>query len=72
MSLTDRTYGAPTCRQGYIWRGAKPDDKLCVAPSVRDQARRDKTIKVERSTLIPFRSLKALTKRINAPDLLED
>lgn len=34
-------YGPDTCRQGYVWREARPTDHVCVDPQVRDQARTD-------------------------------
>ena len=30
-------YGADTCLQGYVWRGAIPTDHVCVTPLVRMQ-----------------------------------
>ncbi|WP_157201212.1 hypothetical protein [Massilia sp. Root351] len=35
------TFGAPPCRQGYVWREAVADDYVCVPPSTRSQAARD-------------------------------
>ncbi|MFI2434320.1 hypothetical protein [Streptomyces sp. NPDC018693] len=34
-------FGPDTCRQGYVWREARPGDRVCVEPWVRDQARAD-------------------------------
>ena len=34
-------YGYETCKQGYVWRGAAQDDKVCVTPAIRDQANYD-------------------------------
>ena len=30
-----------TCRQGFVWRQARPSDHVCVFPKVRDEAARD-------------------------------
>jgi hypothetical protein len=30
-------YGADTCRQGFVWRGARPSDHVCVTPQTRDE-----------------------------------
>src|ERR1700709_887290 len=29
-------YGPDTCISGYVWRGANPNDHVCVTPAVRD------------------------------------
>lgn len=29
--------GPNACRQGYVWREARPGDHVCVSPQVRDQ-----------------------------------
>ncbi|MFJ5779961.1 hypothetical protein [Streptomyces sp. NPDC093094] len=34
-------HGPDTCRQGHVWREARPTDHVCVEPQVRDQARDD-------------------------------
>lgn len=31
-------YGPDTCRQGYVWREAVPNDHVCVTPQTRSQA----------------------------------
>ncbi|MQA18432.1 fibronectin type III domain-containing protein [Rugamonas rivuli] len=30
-------YGPDTCRQGFVWREAKPGDHVCVYPGIRDR-----------------------------------
>ena len=30
-------YGPDTCKQGYVWRGATPNDHVCVTPQTRDE-----------------------------------
>ncbi|SNT20783.1 hypothetical protein SAMN05216276_102889 [Streptosporangium subroseum] len=37
-----------TCVQGYVWRGARPTDHVCVTPAVRDQTARDNQVKASR------------------------
>ncbi|WP_138503879.1 hypothetical protein [Nostoc sp. PA-18-2419] len=34
-------YGPDTCRQGYVWREAVPNDHVCVTPRTRSQAAKD-------------------------------
>jgi hypothetical protein len=34
-------YGPDTCRQGFVWRDAFPDDHVCVTPETRAQAAYD-------------------------------
>ena len=34
-------YGADTCLEGYVWRGAIPTDHVCVTPLVRMQTRQE-------------------------------
>lgn len=34
-------YGKDQCIQGYVWRGAVPDDHVCVTPETRDQTQYD-------------------------------
>lgn len=36
-----QAYGPDTCVNGYVWREATPDDRVCVTPAVREQAWRD-------------------------------
>jgi hypothetical protein len=33
--------GPGTCVQGYVWREAKPTDRICVTPQIREQTRID-------------------------------
>lgn len=35
------SYGAPPCKQGWVWREAVQDDYVCVTPQVRSQTRQD-------------------------------
>ena len=35
------SYGPGTCAQGYVWREAVPNDRVCVVPQVRDQTSSD-------------------------------
>jgi hypothetical protein len=59
-SLSDRSvanlpklpYGPDTCKSGYVWREAIPNDHVCVTLQSREQARRDneaRTIRVSRT-----------------------
>jgi hypothetical protein len=41
-------YGPDTCKQGFVWREARPSDHVCVIPSVRDQTRTDNSLAVSR------------------------
>jgi beta-lactam-binding protein with PASTA domain len=34
-------YGPDTCKQGFVWREAAPNDHVCVLPQVRSQAAAD-------------------------------
>jgi hypothetical protein len=34
-------YGPDTCKQGFVWREAGPNDRVCVTPEIRDQAAED-------------------------------
>ncbi len=34
-------YGKDQCIQGYVWRGAVPDDHVCVTSETRDQTQYD-------------------------------
>ncbi len=34
-------YGPDTCQSGYVWRGASPNDHVCVTPATRDQVAYD-------------------------------
>jgi hypothetical protein len=35
------TFGAPPCKQGFVWREAVKDDYVCVPPATRSQAAQD-------------------------------
>ncbi len=35
-----KPYGVDTCKQGYVWREAGANDRVCVTPAVRTQTRR--------------------------------
>ena len=41
LSTALQPYGPDTCKTGYVWREASPDDHVCVIPERRTQARRD-------------------------------
>ncbi|MFI8455808.1 hypothetical protein [Kitasatospora sp. NPDC085464] len=43
-------YGPDTCRQGYVWRDARPGDHVCVTPTTRSQAAYD-------NSQVPVRTL---------------
>ncbi|GAA0433906.1 hypothetical protein Acor_08200 [Acrocarpospora corrugata] len=43
-------YGPDTCRQGYVWRAARPADRVCVTPGNRDQTALDNSVKRTRWT----------------------
>jgi hypothetical protein len=47
-SSYDCTYGPDTCKQGYVWRGAVPSDRVCVTPEVREQTRIDNSLADQR------------------------
>jgi len=34
-------YGPDTCKQGYVWREANPNDHVCVIPTIRAQTAED-------------------------------
>ncbi|HMB29005.1 MAG TPA: hypothetical protein VKS99_12925 [Blastocatellia bacterium] len=34
-------YGPDTCKQGYVWREAHPDDHVCVTPQTRSRTAQD-------------------------------
>lgn len=40
-SLPNLPYGPDTCKSGYVWRGAIPNDHVCVVSESREQAKRD-------------------------------
>jgi hypothetical protein len=37
-----------TCKTGFVWREAAPDDHVCVEPATRDQTRLDNDVAAER------------------------
>lgn len=41
LAGNDCTYGPGTCAQGFVWRGAGPDDRVCVTEEVRAQVEKD-------------------------------
>jgi hypothetical protein len=38
------SHGPDTCEQGFVWREASADDRICVAPHIRDQTRRENAL----------------------------
>ncbi|WP_214103934.1 hypothetical protein [Acrocarpospora catenulata] len=42
--------GPEICRQGYVWRTARPSDLVCVTPGNRDQTLLDNSVKRTRWT----------------------
>jgi hypothetical protein len=38
---TQPAYGVDTCQQGFVWREAVKNDRVCVTPATRAQAARD-------------------------------
>ncbi|WP_204043183.1 hypothetical protein [Acrocarpospora phusangensis] len=42
--------GPETCRQGFVWRQAKPSDLVCVIPGNRDQTALDNSVRQTRWT----------------------
>jgi hypothetical protein len=43
-----KPYGVDTCNQGYVWREAQPDDRVCVTPAVRTQTRNENNLAAQR------------------------
>ncbi|MFJ7247188.1 hypothetical protein ACIQWA_21440 [Kitasatospora sp. NPDC098652] len=43
-------FGPDTCRQGFVWRDARPGDHVCVTPDIRSQAAFD-------NSQVPVRTL---------------
>jgi hypothetical protein len=39
--MHNQSYGPDTCKHGYVWREATPDDHVCVTPGTRDQTADD-------------------------------
>lgn len=44
----DFDYGPDTCREGYVWREAKPGDVVCVRPSSRTKAAQENALSLSR------------------------
>jgi hypothetical protein len=44
----DLPYGPDTCIQGYVWRGARPGDTVCVTPSVRSRTAQENATAADR------------------------
>lgn len=42
------TFGAPRCKQGFVWREAVQDDYVCVPPATRAQAAEDNRLASKR------------------------
>ncbi|MFF4127747.1 hypothetical protein ACFYYP_29825 [Microbispora rosea] len=38
-AAAETAFAPDTCASGYVWRGARPSDHVCVDPSVRDRTR---------------------------------
>lgn len=47
-SLPNLPYGPDTCKDGYVWREAIADDRVCVTPESREQAKRDNKLRESR------------------------
>jgi hypothetical protein len=43
-----KPYGVDTCNQGYVWREAQPNDRVCVTPAVRTQTRNENNSAADR------------------------
>jgi hypothetical protein len=43
VASADGDYGPDTCLNGYVWRGALPNDRVCVTPARRDTTARENT-----------------------------
>ena len=41
-------YGSDSCVQGYVWRGARPEDHVCVTSKERDRVAADNEAAAER------------------------
>ncbi len=48
MPPLPKPYGVDTCNQGYVWREAQPNDRVCVTPAVRTQTRNENNSAAER------------------------
>jgi len=47
----DLPYGPDTCKEGYVWREARPEDHVCVRPARRAQAQRENALASSRRHL---------------------
>jgi hypothetical protein len=43
-----KPYGVDTCKQGYVWREAQANDRVCVTPAVRTRTRRENNLAAKR------------------------
>jgi len=41
-------YGPDTCKQGFVWREARPGDHVCVTPATRSQTAEDNRLAASR------------------------
>jgi len=47
--LATVTYGADTCKQGYVWREAFTGDHVCVISEIRAQSQQENTLAPSRT-----------------------
>lgn len=47
-TLPNLPYGPDTCKSGYVWRDAIPNDHVCVTPASREQAVLDNSLRASR------------------------
>jgi Zn ribbon nucleic-acid-binding protein len=45
---SDQPYGVDTCKQGYVWREAQVNDRVCVTSAVRTQTRNENDLAASR------------------------
>jgi Beta/Gamma crystallin len=45
---SDCSYGPQTCHQGFVWREASADDRVCVLPETRDSTRQENALGASR------------------------
>jgi hypothetical protein len=43
-----KPYGVNTCKQGFVWREAQANDRVCVTPAVRTQTRNENNLAAQR------------------------
>jgi hypothetical protein len=48
LVTNDKPYGVDTCKQGYVWREAQPNDRVCVTPAIRAQTRNENNLAAQR------------------------